>query len=113
MFEFQITGEHAQQLDLYNRNELSESVKAGERLLEHLRKQKKEVFPSERNEFLVPIIRFFDNNPFLTQKTPPHIIAEMAMQMADFRKANAKDGYLSEHQLSRCIQKVRLILYGE
>ncbi|MCS2524844.1 hypothetical protein NXV02_16735 [Bacteroides ovatus] len=77
MFEFQITGEHAQQLDLYNRNELSESVKAGERLLEHLRKQKKEVFPSERNEFLVPIIRFFDDNPFLTQKTPPHIIAEM------------------------------------
>lgn len=113
MFEFQVTDEHIQQLNLYNKSELPESDKASIRLLEYFRKHKKEVFPDERSEYLTPFVKFFDDNTLLSEKTPPHIIAQMAMQMADFRKSNVKEGYLSESQLSRCVQKLRIILYGK
>ncbi|WP_308744860.1 hypothetical protein [uncultured Bacteroides sp.] len=113
MFEFQVTNEHVQQLDLYNKSDLPESEKAGIRLLKYFRKHKKEVFPNERNEYLTPFVKFFDDNTLLSEKTHPRTIAQMAMQMADFRISNAKEGYLSESQLSRCVQKLRITLYGE
>ena len=41
VFEFQVTNEHVQQLDLYNKSDLPESEKAGIRLLKYFRKHKK------------------------------------------------------------------------
>lgn len=98
---------------LYNKESLPSSAKAGEKLLEYFREHKRTVFPDERGAFLIPIIKFFEAVTPPPNKTQPRIIAEMAMQMADFRVSNTKDGYLNEGQLSRCIQKVVLSLKEE
>lgn len=96
-----------QQLCLYNKKSLSPSSQAGVKLLEYLGKHKKEVFPRQRTEFLIPIIRFFDTSGLFADPLPPLVITQMAMQLADFRLHNRKEGYLTENQLSRQIQKVR------
>lgn len=94
----------------YNHESMTATEKAGESVLKYFNEHKKLVFRDERRDFLLPFLVLFNGIDTPTQKTPPRIIAQFAMQVADFAFANTSTRYLSESELSRYIQKLQLEL---
>lgn len=94
----------------YNKESMTATEKAGESVLKYFNEHKKLVFRDERKDFLLPILVLFNGIDTPTKKTPPRIIAQFAMQVADFTYANTNNRYLTESELSRYIQKLQLEL---
>lgn len=70
------------------------------------------IFPKEQRTFLTPLVECCHHLEH-TLRIPPRAIAEIAMLMADFRKHNVKEGYLTEKEISRRVQKIQHELYGD
>lgn len=94
----------------YNKESMTTTEKAGESVLKYFNEHKKLVFRDERRDFLLPILMLFNAFDASTRKTPPRIIAQFAMQTADFAYTNTNNRYLTESELSRYIQKLQLEL---
>lgn len=91
----------------YNKESMTATEKAGESVLKYFSEHKKLVFRDERRAFLLPFIAFFNALDTSPRNTPPRIIAQLAMQTADFAYANTNNRYLAEDELSRYIQKLQ------
>lgn len=91
----------------YNKESMTTTEIAGKSVLKYFREHKKLVFRNERRDFLLPILAFFNAFDAPNGKTPPRVLAQFAMQVADFAYANTNNRYLAEDELSRYIQKLQ------
>ncbi len=110
--KYKIENQQLFPMEVYEEGE-SPAVFLAQKLWNALKRYRPLIFPSEREAFLIPLITFFKESEGSLRQVPPRVIAMLALELADFRKHNVKEEYLTVEQLSREVQKVTRRLAGD